>query len=271
METISGVNSVARGNPEQSLKSGVALALVQSMAVQYASKFQESWAMLLEDGGTKIFELLKVFAQTERVAEMAGKVNKGRIQSFTGKDLDQIQRVVVELGNPMQRTVAGKVQIADHLLEMGMVKTPQQYLQVMETGSLDALTEGPEAELDLIRGENELMMDGKFDSVRVLVGDAHLLHVQEHRTLLSNPMVRMDDTITAGILAHIQEHKEIYETQEPFWAQISGEPPSPPMNPQVPPEAAMPPPPGVEQAQPELPANAPLPPQSIVPPVPGLQ
>jgi hypothetical protein len=267
METISGVNSVARGNPESSLKSGVALAMVQSMAVQYASKFQESWAFLLEDGGTKIFDLLKQFAKTERIAEMAGKANKGRITSFTGEDLSSVQRVAIELGNPMQRTTAGKVQIADSLLEKGMVKTPQQYLQVMETGNLDPLVEGPEAELDLVRGENELMMDGQFDKVRVLVGDAHLLHVQEHKCLLSNPLVRADESIVAGILSHMMEHKELYETQEPFWSQISGEPPSPvPMEGQVNPMEQMPE--EVGQAEmPNLPEGA-MPPPNPVPPMP---
>jgi len=266
METISGVNSVARGNPESSLKSGVALAMVQSMAVQYASKFQESWAFLLEDGGTKIFDLLKQFAKTERIAEMSGRVNRGRIQSFTGEDVNQVQRVAIELGNPLQRTTAGKVQIADSLLEKGMIKTPQQYLQVMETGNLDPLVEGPEAELDLIRGENELMMEGQFDKVRVLVGDAHLLHVQEHKCLLSNPLVRSDENIVAGILAHIQEHKELYETQDPFWSQISGEPPSPQAQAPQPDPMAMPPE-GVVEQQPQLPEGA-VPPPNPVPPMP---
>jgi len=243
------------------------LAMVQSMAVQYASKFQESWAFLLEDGGTKIFDLLKQFAKTERIAEMAGKASKGRITSFTGEDLSSVQRVAIELGNPMQRTTAGKVQIADSLLEKGMVKTPQQYLQVMETGNLDPLVEGPEAELDLVRGENELMMDGQFDKVRVLVGDAHLLHVQEHKCLLSNPLVRADENIVAGILSHMMEHKELYETQEPFWSQISGEPPSPvPMEGQVNPMEQMPE--EVGQAEmPSLPEGA-MPPPNPVPPMP---
>jgi hypothetical protein len=266
METISGVNSVARGNPESSLKSGVALAMVQSMAVQYASKFQESWAFLLEDGGTKIFDLLKQFAKTERIAEMAGKANRGRITSFTGDDLAHVQRVAIELGNPLQRTTAGKVQIADSLLEKGMIKTPQQYLQVMETGNLDPLVEGPEAELDLIRGENELMMDGQFEKVRVVVGDSHLLHVQEHRCLLSNPLVRSDENIVAQILAHIQEHKEIYETQDPFWAQISGEPPSPQSQAPQPDLAAMPPE-GVVPPEQPMPEGV-EPPQPLVPPMP---
>lgn len=48
-ETLSGVNSVARGNPESSLKSGNALALVQSMALQYMSGLQQSYVKMVED------------------------------------------------------------------------------------------------------------------------------------------------------------------------------------------------------------------------------
>ena len=35
METLSGVNSVVRGNPEASLKSGAALAMIASQAIQF--------------------------------------------------------------------------------------------------------------------------------------------------------------------------------------------------------------------------------------------
>lgn len=259
METLSGVNSVARGNPESSLKSGVALALVQSMAVQYASGFQESWAMLLEDGGTKIFDLIKAFAKTERVAEIVGKQNKARLLSFTGDDLQSVSRVVVELGNPMTRTTSGRVQIADSLLEKGMIKTPQEYLQVMETGNLDPLVEGQLSQLDLIRMENELLMEGKQEKVRVLITDAHLLHAQEHKAMLDNPLVRADEGLVAGVLAHIQEHIGLYQTQDPVMSIISGEPPSPQ------PQGMPMPPMGGEQAPPpELPPNAPMPPPQIV-------
>lgn len=233
METISGINSVSRGNPDSSLKSGVALALVQSMTVQYASAFQESWANLIEDGGSFMLDLLKNFAKTERIAAMAGKYNRSQTFAFTGDDLQNVDRVVVELGNPLMRTTAGRVQIADNLLERGLVQTPKQYLQVVETGSLEALTEGAEAELDLIRQENELLMDGEFETVRVIVGDAHLLHMQEHRALLANPMVRANSEIVGQVLAHIKEHDELYHNQMPIYSQIAGEPPAqqaPPQN-----------------------------------------
>jgi hypothetical protein len=271
METVSGVNSVARGNigPDSPLKSGVALALVQSMAVQFASGFQESWANLVEDGGTKIFDLLKTFAKTERIAEISGKFNKPRLLSFKGEDLEGVSRVVVELGNPMTRTTAGRVAMADALLEKGMVTTPQEYLQVMETGNLDPLIEGPLSQLDLIRAENELMMDGQVSKVRVLMTDNHILHAQEHKCILDNPLVRADDEIVAGVLAHIQEHLELYRSQDPIMASISGNPPPPPQpSPQDSSMMEQMPPPGMPQPPPELPANAALPPQEIGQPLP---
>ena len=52
METLSGVNSVARGNPEASLQSGTALAMVQSQALQFMSGLQQSYIQLIEDVGT---------------------------------------------------------------------------------------------------------------------------------------------------------------------------------------------------------------------------
>jgi hypothetical protein len=244
-ETLSGVNSVARGNPDTSLKSGVALGLIQSMAVQFASGFQQSWAELLEDSASFILHLLKDFASTERMVAMAGKHNRGSMQSFNKDKLSKVDRVVVELGNPMARTTAGRVEIANNLLQQGLVKQPQEYLQVMNTGQLDPLTEGVQSEIDLIRQENEAMMNGK--PVKAMVGDSHLLHMQEHKALLSNPEVRLNAPLVQEVLEHLQEHMEIYKNQDPLWSQIAGEPPAPPpMMPPPPPGAEMngPPPPG---------------------------
>lgn len=253
-ETISGINSVARGNPDSSLKSGVALSLVQSMAVQFASGFQESWADLLEDCASFLLSLLKDFAATERMVAMAGKHNRGDIASFTKDKLAKIDRVVVDLGNPMARTTAGRVEIANNLLQQGLVKTPQEYLQALNSGTIEPLTEGTQAEIDLIRQENEALMDGK--PVKAIVGDAHLLHLQEHKALLSNPQIRLNAQVTQAVLDHLQEHMGLYKSQDPLWSQISGEPPAPqqgpppgppPGGPMGPPDQGppgLPPPPG---------------------------
>ena len=66
METISGISSVTRGNPEASLKSGTALALIQSMSLQFISGLQQNYVKLIEDVGTNLINILKDYAKTPK-------------------------------------------------------------------------------------------------------------------------------------------------------------------------------------------------------------
>lgn len=100
-ETLSGVNSVARGNPESSLKSGTALALVQSMALQFLSGTQQSYVKLIEDTGTAIINILKDFAKTPKLVALVGKNNRTFLKEFTGDDIGAINRVIIDVGNPL--------------------------------------------------------------------------------------------------------------------------------------------------------------------------
>lgn len=205
-ETISGVNSVARGNPEASLKSGAALALVQSMAIQFSMNLQHSWIQLNEGVGTGSINILKTFAAVPRVAQIAGKSNRPLMKEFSGNDLDAIDRVTVDFGNALTRTTAGKVNLADAYMEKGFIENPDQYIQVVTTGRLEPLIEGKQAELLLMKGENENLSEG--NPQRALITDNHAKHILEHKTVLANPEIRANpnDPIVQATLAHIQEH-----------------------------------------------------------------
>jgi len=205
-ETISGVNSVARGNPESSLKSGAALALVQSMAIQFSMSLQQSYAQLVEDLGTGTVNILKTFAAVPRVAAIAGKSNRPLMREFVGEDLGAINRVMVDMGNPMTRTTAGRVNLADAFMEKGMISNPDQYIQVVTTGRLEPVIEGKQAQLLLIKSENEELADGKPQ--RVVITDNHAQHILEHSTVLASPEARKDGNSPSMqvSLAHIQEH-----------------------------------------------------------------
>jgi hypothetical protein len=233
-ETLSGVNSVARGNPEASLKSGAALALVQSMAIQFSQNLQQSYARLVEDVGTGTIKILQTYASVPRVAAIAGKSNRPLMKEFTGEDLDGINRVMVDMGNPLTRTTAGKVNLADALAERNMIDNPDQYIQVVTTGRLEPVIEGKQAELLLIKSENEELADGKPQIA--IVTDRHDQHILEHKTVLANPDVRRDPQSTAilqATLNHIQEHVNFLKTTDPVLLQLLKEqsfapPPAPP-------------------------------------------
>lgn len=110
-ETISGVNSVSRGNPEASLKSGTALALVQSMSLQFISGLQQSYVKLIEDTGTALVSILKDFATTPKVVAVVGKNNRPYLKEFTGESISAVNRVIVDVGNPLSKCFAKGTQI----------------------------------------------------------------------------------------------------------------------------------------------------------------
>ena len=210
METIGGINSVTRGNPEASLKSGAALALVQSMAIQFNSGLQKAYAIALEGVGTALIRILHAFAKTPRMIEIAGRSNRSYMKSFQSSDLESIARVTVDMGNPLSRTTAGKVQMAETLMDRGMLKTPEQYIQVITTGKLEPTIEGDQAELMLIRTENEQMSEGK--GAMAAITDRHVLHISEHKVVLASPEARMNPTTVKVTTAHIQEHLNLLTT-----------------------------------------------------------
>lgn len=247
METISGINSVARGNPESSLKSGNALALVQSQALQFISGLQQSYIMLIEDIGTGLIELLQDFASVPRVTEIAGRINKTEMLEFTGDDLNSIKRVVVDVGNSLAQTTAGRVQMADNLIQMGIVQNPEQYFSVINSGRLETMTDGQSDEIYLMKDENEKLTDGTVP-VRAIATDRHSMHIKEHMNILSDTQLRNDEVLVQRVLSHIQEHISLLQTTDPNILAMRGEQPlGPPQGSPVSPENVSAPQPGPDQ------------------------
>lgn len=204
---------------------------------------------LLEDVGMGTLELLKEFAQVPRVAAIAGKANAYLMKEFKGTDIQDIEKVIVDMGNPLTRTTAGKIQLADSLAERNLIKDPDQYIQVMETGRLEPVIEGPQAELMNIRKENELMSIGQ--PVKAVITDNHPQHIDEHKTVIANPEARKNPAVVNKTLSHIMDHLTLWQGMPPDLAaalkitpasqhpmQGAGEPsPAGPMNPQIPGQA----------------------------------
>jgi len=248
METLSGVNSVTRGNPEASLKSGAALALVASQAIQFNSGLQKTYTRLLEDMGTSIINLLKKFAQTPRIAMITGKAQRPLLKEFKGDDLSEIYRVTVDVGNALSRTTAGKLQIADSLLQGGHIKNADEYFQILTTGMIEPMIEGQQAQSLLIRAENEALFEGK--PTQAIDIDDHRLHIIEHGVVLSSPEARSNGKIVQATMRHIMEHVQALQMANPVLLSLYGQPQIPQMGPPPPPgpggpkQLPPPPPPG---------------------------
>lgn len=211
METISGVNSVARGNPDDSLKSGVALGLVQSMAIQFMSGFQSSVINFMEDIGNHVLQLYKEYASTPRIVSITGKDKINDIRRWSSSDLSLIHSMYVEPVDPISQTIAGREARADKLLNSGQV-SGYEYLTVATTGQIEPLYKRKMAELNYIRCENEKMQGGEY--VEVMITDNHAIHIDEHLTPTFDPDFRTkaqmpgseEERKMKNLLEHIQKH-----------------------------------------------------------------
>ncbi len=266
MQLLSNVSSISRGDAPASM-SGTAMALLQQQSIQFNSGLQLAHTQLLENVGTAIIELLQEFAEEPRLAIIAGKTKQPLMKYFSGADLQGINRVIVDSANPLTKTSAGRVEIANQLLQTpGMIKTPEQYLSVLTTGTLEPIYEHDRSRQYLTRSENEALLNG--EQVTALLTDDHAIHALEHSCVLNSLEARKRPDIVQNVLAHIQEHMDMAKQMPPELAamlkQTSFAAPAPAQG--VSPEMMNPQPPLEQQAAPGE-VNIPAPAQSPLPPL----
>ena len=215
-EQIVGLNSIVRGQPQGQLSgaSGAAMALLASQAIQFSHGLQREHESLIEDVGTAMIDILKQYANTQRVAIISGKSNSGYIKEFSGQDIDKVDRVVVKRTSALSKTTAGKSEIAKDLLNSGMIESGDQYLTVLSSGTLDPMTEGPRSEMLNIKAENEFMKEGR--QPRALSIDDHQKHIREHASLVNDPTVRdQNPELVEIVMGHIEEHMNLARNTDP--------------------------------------------------------
>lgn len=226
METIMGINATVRGQPEANLKSGNALALVASQAVQFMSGLQGAYNLLMERLGSGTLRLLRQYAKTKRIANIVGIKGQAFSKEFTGADLEALDGVTVEQAPAISKTTAGNIQIADNLLQAQMLTRAEEYLQVVRTGNLDPLIEDDSAALLLVRRENESLLQGKPHMAHV--AEHHANHIRGHLSLLSSPEAKADPDLVTRTLEAVQEHLALWREADPALLMLTGQQPPPP-------------------------------------------
>jgi hypothetical protein len=230
METLSGQNAVVRGNVQNvpNLKSGIAIATVINMAQEYSQALEMSYFDMLEDLYSFVLTMLKKVANKERLYEISGKSQRSSVESYTSEDLEGVSRVVVDRTNPIAKTPAGKIEIANNLLQIGKINT-EQFFDVVNTGNLNVATESDERLLDYIASTKEALLAGK--QVPPLPGVDHQLFIKEiHALLLDVDMTTNPENteIVQNISNLVNAHMDLLRQGDQIASLIyGGQPPAP--------------------------------------------
>lgn len=214
MLEISGINSAVRGAPPPGVTSGTAIATLTANSLEFLSSLQKSVDMALEKAMHYCLDAYMEFAEVPRAILITGKNNMAYGYEFDGKDLKAIKKVKINRSNPLMATLAGRADVAEKLLQTGMIKSPQQYFRIIEGAPTDELYRQELSETDLQVSENEALMRG--EDVLVLATDDHPAHIQYHNMLLNNPEIRKNGEAVGKILQHIDEHNQLAKTTDPM-------------------------------------------------------
>ena len=252
-QSLSGLNAISRGEADASVKSGTHAALYHAIAVEAQAPRQAALDLHRERVTNVILQFLKKYAKHPQLVAIAGEDERANLELFTASDIAHVHRVVIKTANPMMRTQAGRLQIAEMLRDWpGMpLKDPQQVIELVTSGIFKPLTQPTHVQMIRVRRENALLskappieetpgeidpmtgMQGppvrKVPTVPVFPTDDHASHINGHLEVLTSPDTLDNPAKMDAAFAHIFEHVETWRKGDPGLAQLMGLMPPPQM------------------------------------------
>lgn len=218
-QQLLGLNDVYRGQPDTAQMNAQAFALLASQAITQNSPAQAAVVDAVAQLGTSVLQTLCKRVKNERKIAITGKASQYLYaeKSFKGSELKPIQGVLIDIGNPIEQTAAGRFELAKMHKELGLIKTPEELQQVVDTGRMEPATQSLRDELMLVACENEQLAAGENPPVHTF--QDHLIHFKENASVLSNPEslknVRVIEAVAAHCDAHYREYWGLPEGVEP--------------------------------------------------------
>lgn len=235
---LSNIGPALRGQPPAGVTSGAAIATLTTNALEFISSGTKAYVNSAQTGMRMCINAFRRFASTKRIVRVSGRSGMQQALEFVGKDLDPIQNVKLTMINPLMQTIAGRSDLAEKMVASGLVKTPQDYISILDGAPLSQLVETELSENDLIQDENQEMMKGK--PVIALATDQHAMHIRKHSGLLNDIMVRRDNSSVEIILRHIEEHNRLAKETDPMLMAMISTGQMPQLPPQQPADESMP-------------------------------
>jgi hypothetical protein len=226
--SVSQLNSVVRGEPEQNIESGTMAALFHSIAIEYQSGRQAALDTFREECANMMLDMVRSYAETPFLVEVSGKGETPYLKEFTAQSVSGVRRVRVVTANPLLRSQAGRLELFLQIKDL----PPDQRASAIElitSGDASGFTDETRSADLRIRWENERLTLGV--PCQVSATDNPFQHVRKHvaqfEALMS--MDVPDSRAIEQLLMHINLHVVTYMKMDPLLAVMLRIPPPPPL------------------------------------------
>lgn len=218
MEQISQISAALRGDPPPGVTSGVAIATLHASALEFVTSVFKAYKSCMENTMMHAVNAYRKFCKIEKIVALTGQKNQTLNKKFVGTDLDPINKIRLPLANPLMQTIGGRLDVAEKLLQAGLITATGDYVAIIEGAPIQQIYENELSESDRIQEENEMLAMG--EEPLILMTDDHPMHIRKHKKLLEDRANREEGQFTQQILNHIMQHYELYKNQDPLFAAI---------------------------------------------------
>lgn len=221
-----GLNETSLGRPPFSGMAAQAMALLDAKADEYQDGLRKGFLAYKAQSATFRLRILKKYATTERIAQIAGKSKQWMVKAYSAKDLDLIDGFHVEPVNPASRTQAGRLGLLETLANFNVPLRPEQIVELLQTGQYESDFESAQSNRYRVKEENELLMQGQMPPLLML--RPHWSDILEHRALLDSPTIVERPDVVQAVLNTIEAKLEMWRSMPPDLLTLMGGPVPPP-------------------------------------------
>ena len=239
-QLLIGANAVSRGDLANAaqLKSGTALATMLASAVQVQNQLSQRWRKFCEGSVNLLIETLQKNAKAPLLISIAGRNQGATLKAFSSKEIAMVRRVRASMVSPILNTQAGKLELANNLLQQfPTLMDPTKYINVLTSGRIEGLISPTYDQNMALLAEAEAIRQGR--AIKPLLLERHDLFIKENLKLISTPEAKEDDDLVERVRQVILQRLDLWQQLEtdPQLAVLVGISPIPPAQPPAPPEA----------------------------------
>lgn len=263
---LTGLNDVQMGQPDTAQMNAEAFTLLAGMAQQRNSPQMQRLVDAVGELGTVTLKLVSKHWPPEKQILISGEDVEPRYETVHAESLGSIEKVIVEVGNPLEQTAGYRMQLGQMIQNSPSPEAARQVQQIAETGRLEPVTDPLRSASEYMDAENDALKNGKPAVAHW--SDDHVAHVQRHKCVIDDNQVRGNPAAIDATDAHISEHYALYfglppgmdPQTDPQWAvrirMMLGQSPPPDLAPPMGPPPGAPPP---MEGPPSAPADVPPP------------
>lgn len=237
-----GLTDVGMGEAPTGAPNAQAWALLATATVTANSGQQRNWVNGVRSVARSYLAIFKEKVTTPRKTMVIGVHGAAvpKQEAWSQRDFMNLEDVSIEIASPLSQTAAGRVQLHDMMKAAGFIQTPEQLEQIIESGTLQPLTQVLRDELIYIAWENEEILKGRTPPVKI--SDSHQMHIREHRGPTFSADGRNNPEVNKAGDEHMRQHLQMLMTTDPRTLAIFGQaaPPPPAAPPGAPPDPTKP-------------------------------